>query len=247
MANLLYVTVGFSLVTMLTKKLVSVKNFNTLVDAITWFAVLVAPTALFILYVKRREGVTSSWLIFADYLFLFFVTAYSFSMTLEKPIPLDLWGWKTSLVGVSITYMLSYPPAVQVLSLMGMPGLGWQQIRRVPYEFIVKPHDEHDMAVIDTLLLPLGLLSFVWGYLALSMAIIGFTYAIATLSEPRLVAWIPGSTKRNVFAYAWPIAIAVTLAALTGWNPPYGILALPVFVVCIEIASYVRKRFRKSE
>jgi hypothetical protein len=232
---------------MLTKKLVSVKDFNTLVDAIIWFAVLVVPTVLFILHVKRREGVTSSWLIFADYLFLFFVTAYSLSMTVEKPIPLDLWGMKTSLVSVSITYMLSYPPAVQVLSLMGMPGLGWQRIRRVPYEFIVKPHDEHEMATIDNLLLPLGLLAFFWGYLALSMAIIGFTYAIATLSEPRLAFWIPRSTKRNVFAYIWSIAIAVTLAAVTRWNPPYGILALAYFVVFIEIASYVRKRFRKSE
>src|SRR5208282_2103672 len=117
LANLLYVTVGFSLVEIFSKDLLQVTNLNQLGGVAVNFATLIVPSVVFVTYIKTHEHRFP--LLVLDYLFLFFVSSFALSLTPEgQQVTITLWNnWWISLTTLSLEVMIFYPLVLEIYSL----------------------------------------------------------------------------------------------------------------------------------
>ena len=112
LANLIYIVVGFSLVTALPRKMAQVKDLETFMEFTIYFMVLVVPSVIFIGYAKRSRH--KSWMAVLDYIFLFFLSTFVFSLIPEYgDIRLYIGPYSIPVGALSAMGMLVYAILVQ--------------------------------------------------------------------------------------------------------------------------------------
>jgi len=229
LANLLYITVGFSLVELLFRGLLGVRDLSQLMQVVISFAILVAPSVLFITYIKRHNH--RSWLIILDYLFLFFVSSYAFSLTAEgSAVRISVFGRLLSLTNASMVFMFGYPIILQIASMKTMP----HGLRTVFYDLLT-PGAKDQWRPIKTIFGWLSLIGLAIGSLELA-ALAGWAL-IASDSLSEVFGRLPKSNLRTSLASAWVILMPVCFLFLNylGWE----VLAFIVFFVLLLLPSII--------
>jgi len=207
LANLLYVTVGFSLVVVVSSSLKEIRDINSLWQAIISFAVLVLPSVLFIMYIKTHKH-EQPWLLVLDYLFLFFVSAYAFSLTPEgSVVKLTELSVTIPLTNLSVVFMLFYPLTLQISYLKSIFP------RDIPYSLFVITHERAELGEIEKVFWLLALIGLVSTFWEISVLAIGLSIGFEMLSAPGALGSVPESSLRTLLACVWTFLIP-TLASL---------------------------------
>jgi len=229
LANLLYVTVGFSLVTILSRNLTSIRHIGQLWDALVSFAVLVFPSVMFIAYIKKHEH--TSLMLGFDYLFVFFVSAYAFSLTPEgRAIEIVVLDRTMNLTVLSVVFMLSYPFLLQVVSLRKTFSGG---NRGVLYNILLKAHTKNELSEITQTMWLAGLIALLSG----SWELFAFIGSLYFGSEALWKAFgpIPESRLRAVLTAVFLLAIPTTVTILVH----FGLVEIAEYVVFFEILTAI--------
>ena len=209
--NFLYVTVGFSLVNILSKRLGDIKNVDTLISAIVTFAILVAPSALFIAHMKSHSH--PNWLMILDYGFLFFFSAYSFELTFQFPTTLKVFDQSMSLAALSIGFMVVYDIVLQIYSLTSVVLKNALGIRKGLYLKILEGSDE-----VFYIFLLMALLFYVGGMLKGALLSYAASFAVKSFSAEIFEVFSDyyNRTKAKILA-AFTIVLTTTLMYDSGY------------------------------
>jgi len=118
-ANLVYVVVGFSLTSAMSEVIKHAKDLSAIIGMAVYFSLLVVPSALFIAYIKT--DVHASWVLSLDYLYVFFLSIYAFSVAPPGgPVFIKISDMDVPLNSFSVSAMLIYAILIQIVSLVRM-------------------------------------------------------------------------------------------------------------------------------
>ena len=241
LANLLYVTVGFSLVVVLFSSLKEIRDINSLWQAILSFAFLILPSVVFIAYIKTHKH--ESWLVALDYLFLFFVSAYAFSLTPEgRLVQISILNQTISLTNLSLVLMLGYPLTLQICWLR---SVFQKRTRNIFYTVLVKPHEGSELKDIQMVFWLLSGIGFFAYSLALIVVTLWIGIGFAIFSTPDGLLPIPESTLRTSVVCIWMILMPVCLTFF--YYARLDTLAVFFLVASIFLVSVFNRLFFMKE
>ena len=141
--NLLYVTVGTSLVTVLSTQLSQVTDLLSIWEAVIAFTGILIPSILFISYIRGNPH-RGLWLIL-DYLEVFFISTHAFLVTQKDlSIYIDVLNYTVSLRAFSLAIMGGYPFLLQTYSMVTKYG---RKLTDLYWIFVKKHSHEEDQDI----------------------------------------------------------------------------------------------------
>jgi len=107
-SNILYVMVGFSLVTGILGNIEQITDFSDVIAIIVIYAILVVPVAMFVTHIHRTPPRDNVMLAFS-YIFVLAVSIFSYTISTQNPgISIQLIKKSYDIRTLSISFMLAY-------------------------------------------------------------------------------------------------------------------------------------------